>query len=239
MSSQNRKKNLPITVLKALEPFVGLESRLFQVLDPGECLLHVKDIEDESSFYFKIGGFELKKGKIVLDFDYRPANFNMLGSRGGFIDPKDIKIYFDSWVKLLEEYDKVSTFYDDPILNSYEEGYYNEYKIIDEKADKEPFDPAYVLVLDEYFENMDISLQPYISEENNAWAVAIQEDILEVRNNLTQKPKNWIIRKMARIYAKFTKQGVPLLKEFVIEGKKELIKKGVKWIIAEGTNLLS
>jgi len=238
MNNKNKKKRLPLAVLRALEPFVHLSSPLFEVIPPGDNLLSVRDLEEDSPFYFRIDKIAPSSSTHKIIVSYCPANPSNVGSSQISIELKQLSSCFGNWVDYLKEYESTKSFYDDPILKAYEESYFDDFKIIEEDADILPFEPDQALLLDKYFEKMSNSVEKHRNEEDDEWVTAIQEDIQEVRNNLTKKPKNWVLRKTARLWAMFTKEGIPLMKEFVVEGKKELIGQGVKWIIEKGAEYL-
>lgn len=71
----NKKKKLPITILKALESFVNLSGDKFIVTDPRDNLLSVVDVDEESDFYFKIVQYQKKQdGSFQFLMDRKPKN---------------------------------------------------------------------------------------------------------------------------------------------------------------------
>ena len=60
-----------------------------------------------------------------------------------------------------------------------------------------------------------------------------QEGILDLRNNLTKKSKKWVVKRLSKIWGRIAKQGVPLIKEFLTEVRKEIIKHVVKHLLTD------
>lgn len=139
----------------------------------------------------------------------------------------------------IKRFEKVNSFFDDPILNSYAEDYYSEFEIIDEDSNTKPFKTNQILLLDEHLENIENSLDKFKTENNKVQIEDIKKDINELRGKLTSKSKKWIIRNISIVWAKVTKLGTPLMKEFLSEAKKTFIREGLKYMIEQGTNLIN
>ncbi|MEC8682838.1 MAG: hypothetical protein VXX80_04075, partial [Bacteroidota bacterium] len=121
---------------------------------------------------------------------------------------------------------------DDPIINSFKEEYYAEFEIINEDdADIRPLNTRQIILLDNHLEDVDKRLEKFINEKNSEDIQEIKEDIVELRDNLTKKPKKWVIKNLSKIWAKIAKQGTKFIKEFLSESKKEMIKQSIKGLI--------
>src|SRR5690606_26831224 len=150
----NKKKKLPITILKSLESFVNLTGEKFKIIDPKENLLHIVDIDNTSDFYFKIEKYEKKQnGYFQFLMNRKPTNENDNGNQRSWIDIKNLESQFKTWLTLLDQYDTIPSFFDDPIIKSNAEKFYQKFDIIDENADIETFDLEQQLFLEEYLDN--------------------------------------------------------------------------------------
>lgn len=227
-----KKKDLPLVILKSLQPFVSLSGEKFEALEPKENLLKVIDNEPDSSFHFTIE--EYKKAhnyKFQLLMSRSPINDNDNGVLRTWIDITQLESQFQAWINLLDEYESVRSFYDDPIINSFQEEYYAEFEIIDDKADINPLSTHQILLLDNHLDDVSNRLENYITEKNADEIQDIQKDIAELRDSLTIKSKKWIVKNLSKVWAKIAKQGTKFIKEFLSESKKEVIKQGVKGVI--------
>ncbi|MBB1150474.1 hypothetical protein H4K35_10155 [Myroides sp. NP-2] len=227
-----KKKDLPLVILKSLEPYVNLIGEKFEVVDPKDNLLKVIDIDSESSFHFTIVRYQLSNGGTYQFYMERaPKNDKNNGVYGTWLEISELSKQFESWTNILDEYEEVNSFFDDPIVKSFSEEFYTEFEIVDEDADKIPFNTKQILILDNYLNKVDETLSHYITEGNSSDVNDIKEEILLLRENLTKKSKKWVVSKLSKIWAKIAKQGTVFIREFLSESKKELIKQGVKGLI--------
>ena len=56
-----KKKELPLVILKSLQPFVNLKGQRFETIEPKENLLNIIDQESESTFHFIIEEYKKEK----------------------------------------------------------------------------------------------------------------------------------------------------------------------------------
>ena len=228
-----KKKDLPLVILKALEPYVGLKGDKFEVVDPKENLLKVIDKDEDSDFHFTIEKYQKAANNNAFQFlmTRSPKSSNENGSYQTWVDISGLGSQFDAWLKLLNEYEAVNSFFDDPITKSFREEFYAEFEIIDDEAEKNPLNTKQILLLDSYLESMESKLTAFKTENNSTDIQEIKDDIVILRDNLTKKPKKWVVSKLTNIWAKIAKQGTTFIKEFLSETKKEFIKQGVKGVI--------
>ncbi len=230
------KKKTPLSVLKTLEPFLNKTGSNFVSDESGKNLIRFIDKDPESDFYFNIEQYQTKNGFKVL-IDYAPFHENSVENKRTWISGREINKPFSEWVTLLKAYEVVKSPYDDPIVESFKETYYTEFEIVEEEKNT-PLHPQQILLLDEYFEKIETKIEDYITEDNAKQIEEIKEDISELRNNLSSKSKSWIADKVSWIWAKMTKLGPKLMKDFVNEGNKQIVREGVKQLIEIGKNLI-
>lgn len=239
-----KKKDLPLSILKSLEPFVNLKGEKFEVVDPKDNLLKVIDKDADSIFHFTIEKFQKSSsGPFLFLVTRAPKNINDIGIDQNWYEVSAINGQFEAWIKLLNEYDTVQSFFDDPITKSFQKEFYTEFEIIDEDAETSPLKTNQILMLDSYLETVDNKLTEFIADNNSYEIADIKADINLLRDNLTTKSKKWVVNELTTIWAKIAKQGTKFIREFLTESKKELIKQGVKglleFVIENGPDLLS
>lgn len=239
-----KKKDLPLVILKLLEPYVNLKGSKFEVVDPKENLLKVIDKDSDSSFHFTIEKYQQNKnGKFEFLMNRIPRNVNNNGVYQIWVEISGLSGQFEAWVKLLDEYETVNSFFDDPIAKSFKDEFYAEFEIIEEEAENHPLKTKQILLLDDYLESVDSKLTELTTEQNSSEIQDIQADIVLLRENLTTKSKKWVVNRLTAIWAKIAKRGTKFIKEFLTESKKELIKQGIKGLIdyvkENGTDLLT
>jgi hypothetical protein len=231
------KKKIPLMVLESLEKYVLLNGDQFEAQPHEKFLINIVDKDKNSDFYFIIEDSKVENGLKLL-ISLKPTNKETITGQRAWIECKDLDHYFNNWILVLKGYEKVTSFFDDPILNSFAEDYYSEFEIIDEESETKPFKPKQILLLDEHLEKIENNLDKFKTENNNVQIDDIKKDINELRNKLTSKSKKWIIKNLSTIWAKITKLGTPFLKEFLSEAKKTVIREGLKYAIEQGVNLL-
>lgn len=225
-----KKKDLPLAILKALEPYVKLKGGKFLIVEPENNLLKVIDKEEESTFHFTIEKYQknINSAKFQFLMSRSPRNQDNIEVYQSWIDINNLSAQFDTWINLLDEYENIDSFYDDPILNSFYEEFFTEFEIVDDNADVDPFDTKRILLIDDYLEKLDTELEKYKTEDNKNEILEIQNDIIVLRDNLTTKSKKWIVENVSKIWAKIAKKGTKFIKQFLSESQKEIIKQIVK-----------
>jgi hypothetical protein len=233
----NKKKQTPLQVLKALEPFIDKIGENFINSEPETDLIRFSDIDTNSDFYFHIKQYQIKSAFQVL-VEYKPHSEITTEKKQLWVNGTEIGKYFNAWIKLLQTYDDVKSPFDDPIIESFKDDYYTEFEIIDEEKDK-PLKPKQILLLDAYFEKVSKKIDKHIDESNAKQIEEIKGDISELRENLSSKTKVWIANKVCWIWAKMTKLGPKMMKDLVNEGNKQIVKESVSQLIEFGKNLIT
>ena len=224
---KRRKKDIPLLILKALEPIVNLDNRPYKFSDSTSYTMKVHDLDENSNFVFIIEKYRQvssAKEDFQLHITQKPASAINIAFGSYIIGLSEIDKYFDRWVNLLAEYNSTNSFLDDPILQGFQEEYYSDFEIIDDDSETRPFTSAKILLLDDYLTRLDSSLDTFVTEENSINITLIKEDISLLKENLTTQSKKWVITKMSTIWAKITKQGTSFVRELLTESKKQLIK---------------
>ena len=237
-----KKKDLPLTILKSLEEFVTLKGEKFEVVNPDNHLLKIIDIDNDSNFSFIVGKYQKQNNVFQLLMSRNPRSEHDNGVYQSWIKIDQLKPQFKAWVDLLDQFQSVNSFFDDPIIDSFKEEYYAEFEIIDEDADKKPLNTKQILSLDSHLEFIEEKIDNYKTEENGDTISEIKNDVIELRGQLTSKSKKWVVNRLSTIWAKLSKQGTKFIKDFVNQTKTEGIKQGAKALIEfikeNGTELL-
>ena len=233
----NKKKQVPISVLKAIEPFMSKSGENFIAIDNENDMIRFKDRDPTSDFYFHIKQFKMQNGFTVL-LDSKPTSENSVANNSRWVKGTEIEQNFANWIGLLKKYDQIQSPFDDPILTSFRDSYYAEFEIIEEEKNK-PLNPSKILLLDEYFEKIETGIEKYRSESNSEVIDSIKDEIEEIRENLSSKSKQWIANKIAWTWAKITKLGPKIMRDLLSESNKQIVREGVKQLIEIGKNIIS
>lgn len=217
------KKDVPIGIIKQLDPYKKYLGNLIRRIDRDKHLVCFEDLDLDSGFYFYIQQLKAEKGEIKVLVDFKPTSDHSNNNTRAFYPLSELNKLIDHWISILEKYNTEDTIFDDPILESYYNEFKNSFSLVDEDAETSPFDTNRILIIDNHLEKLSARLDEYKTENNKAEIVHIQEEISELRETLSSKVKNAVIRGMSKIYAGISKHSTPLL----IEIKKALIKKGI------------
>lgn len=215
----SKKKKLPIAILKSLEPFVNLVGEKFKTIPQKDNLLWVLDIDSSSDFYFKIEKYELRQSNFQLLMDKKPKDESTPGNYRAWIDVKNLEDQFKSWIILLDQYDTIESFFDDPIIKLNAEKFYQKYEIVDDKADIETFDLGKQLFLEDYLDQSKVKLIALKQNQTNEKIVLIEElekEAEEIKSVLTTESKKKVMRRLSRFWGKAQKTGLDIIKEILI-----------------------
>jgi hypothetical protein len=232
------KKKIPLQILKALEPLLKENSSLFEIILQDEYIIKIIDKDKNSDFYFLIESFTAHP-KFTLLVNRKPANDFTTSVNRGSVLADQIGNEFKKWLDILEGYEKVNSIFDDPIIEAFASEYYSEFEIIDEDAGIKPFNIKQILLLDEHLENIENNIERHLTATNKVELEEILNEVIELRENLTKRPKKWVIKKLSFVWAKISKQGPVFIKEFLSESSKLIIKESVKFIFNKGIDLLN
>ncbi|MBE7641808.1 hypothetical protein GUB10_15875 [Salegentibacter sp. BLCTC] len=225
----NKKKKLPLTILKALESFVNLNGEKFKIIDPENNLLSILDIDNTSDFYFKIVEFrKMQNGTFQFLMDRKPKNQNDSGKFRGWIEIKNLESQFQSWLNLLNQYELTASFFDDPIIRSNAERFLQKFEIIDENSDKETFDLEQQLFLEEYLNKSKKKLENLKrnqSEEKIKEIDILKKETDEIKSALTKESKKKIMIRLSKFWGRAQKTGLQVIKEVFVSVTVELTKK--------------
>jgi len=230
------KKKLPLDVIKGFNPKFG-NSIEFERAPNKDIICIFRDKDVTSDFYFVIKQFNEKTNKFLVE--YKPANQGTISSTANWYSTDELNHNFPLWVKIIDEYNSTETIFDDPILQTYQDEFLNEIKLEDDDSDKKPFSTEIILRLDKHLEHIENKIEEYKSEENQNEIIEIKLLAQDLRKEITKKTKNQVVRKLVNIWAKISKQGTILIKEFLTEGGKQLVKETIKFLIGKGIELIN
>lgn len=232
------KKKIPLQILKALEPLLKENSSMFEIVHQDKYIIKIIDKDKNSDFYFIIESF-IAHPNFTLVVNCKPASDFTTGISRKSVLADQIGKEFKNWLDILEGYEKVNSIFDDPIIEAFASEYFSEFEIIDEDAGINPFNIKQILLLDDHLENIENNIEKHITTTNEIELKEILNEVIELRGNLTKKPKKWVIKRLSFVWAKISKQGPVFIKEFLSESSKLIIKESVKLIFNKGVDLLN
>jgi hypothetical protein len=235
------KKDIPLTLLLAIEAKIGEHFKLIHHADEENCFYCLKEVDEKSKNYFKIfvEGKEkaqnIKSGNFVYEFKPTNAtvteacltqgnNDNMLGA-------------FNSWIKLIATYNTTKSVHDDDFEKKYSDFYFNEFEIIDEDVDFSPFNPDQQDLIELYLHSLSNAIEESTSITPSLKTELILEADLIIKN-LSSSTKTVVMKKITTIFGRLYKHSKNLAKEITSEAKKRLIKSLIDLGVQYGPKLL-
>ncbi len=224
------KKEIPLSILQALDS--SINKNLDLVIPSSEDGYHFKLIDKEvgSDFYFKVktsSKHRSSDGRPVFETEFKPKNMENLGVGTLWPNSDGVIKVLNNWLEMVKNYNDTISIYDDPLLKSYQESFEVEFEIVDENADKVPFNLSQQLLLDQYLESFKSKLVELRGNKFLDEVDAVKEieaDISETQRNLTKESKRKVIKRISRFCAKAQKVGLELIKEMAIQAFIEFFK---------------
>jgi len=213
------KKSIPLAVRKTLEKNGALNRSLFKAIYDSNSLTHLVDIDEESEFHFIIKKF-LGNGNFGVI--YAPVSEVNIGQVSIEVNIDLLNKHLSNWIYLLTQYNKPSTFFDDPILQTYYDDLAPQFDIIEEGAEVKPFNFEQQKRLLQFLERTETIVSNEIDEQE---AQPILILIQETKTTMSNSPKKKVIEKIRKIMARAFKAGLQVGEKLLIDFTAELAKK--------------
>ena len=191
-------------------------------------LVEAKDKAPDSDFYFKIESFYYHTTQ--YDFESKDSITYKVSRK-----PKSDKIEtevdeelsdwvtinkFNEWINIINQYNKIDINRKDPIISFYEDEFYNNFKIVDEDADINPFNLKQQLALNEH---TDFIIEIF-KESNDDLSNQIVNETVKLKNELTISSKSKVFKQLCKIWALARKKGLDILKLILSKGFDKLVE---------------
>lgn len=238
----SNKKDIPLILLKAIEPIAWKNLDLIKVKKEENTFYSFLENDPNSSNFFKIyidgskkiGQFNSKN----FAFGCKPANETKIDyviSQGTI---EDVKAKFESWVELIREINETPSIYDDNFTNFYSDYYFNQFEIKEDDANIFPFSPDQQNIIEKYLLSLTEAVNNLGTKIDETSKIELIEEISEINNQLNTSTKNQVMKKITTIFGKLFKISKPIAQEIIKETGKQLIKKLIELGINYGPTLL-
>lgn len=225
------KKKFPIAVLKQLNHFKRNPPDVSKLVKPTKGLLKYEDLDVESDWYFEINSFSESQNGFYYSVVYKPQNGNKLREYKTNLKYSDVLTHIKNWANVIKDFNETEYFQDDPITANYTSEFFEEYKLVEEGADVEPFDLRRQILVDKYLDSSIKYLEKY-EEKNDGFDLSEPiKQAKNVKNTLTDLSKNDVIKGLSKFWALCRKKGIPILKKVFFELAKEFVKEIGKGMI--------
>lgn len=230
------KKKLPLDLIKGFHPKFG-DSVTFEKGDSNQRIVIFKDKDPDSDFFFEIKSINPNSDKILVEF--KPTNGAILKPLSVWLTIQELNSKFTSWVKMIDDYNSSETIFDDPIIKGFEEEFWKDVEFVDAEDAAKPLPVDIILRLDAHLEKIETRIETFKDESNQNEISKIKDSSIQLRAELATKPKKYVLTKLINIWAKLAKQGPKVIKEFLTEGGKMVVKETIKFLIGKGFELLN
>jgi len=224
------KKDYSLLLIQTVEQlftktrkFVEKNSDILELTKNNAFELLIEDKSKQSTFKFLIyRPSQSSANKILFNVELNPTSSVSLVSTRYTTEEKTVTTLLEAWTKLIRQYNDIHLTTEDSILNEYEKEFYDNFELVDEDADTNPYELEKQIILHNYFGNVIKLLQT--NEIENSELI---EEAKEIRENIPKMTKRTTVKKISRFFAKVRRKSLPLLKELLDAGKKELFKRAI------------
>jgi hypothetical protein len=227
------KKQIPLSILEALQPLADENVALVKAVKNTEVIFHLIDKDEHSHFFYKIIRQEHSNAQLGYIVEFQPRSKDDVSKYKVWLKIEQIIISIQSWLLVINAYNKIHTIYDDPIMKNYQEKFEKQFDILDEDAEFAPFDLQQQIFLDDYLTDVKtkiLALKEGRTELEITELTELENEASEIKKILTKETKKVIIKKLTRFFAKAQKIGLDVIKEVFVNITTELAKK----ILTEG-----
>lgn len=218
------KKNVPLKVLKELEPYVKSEYDFVKVHKKKNCLLSLVDMDIESDFFFDLTKYEIQSSRLIVTIHRKPKNELSNEEFTERVGIDHLRSRFESWLKIIDSYEKVDNYFDDPILKAYQDEFFENFKILDPDADSTPFELKQQLAIEQHLDKI---IEVIEEEEESDDTNEIIEDSNDLKKDLGNLTKTETFSKVCRIWGKVRKHSLQSLKVIMHQGATILMEQSV------------
>jgi hypothetical protein len=223
------KKDYPLIFLKSLEKLhqetneiVDRNSDIIGIKNSSEFEIYLEDISEHSNFKYSIYEPNYSNGKIVYNVEFNPKNSQSLIPVKFKGELKSVIGNLEIWIKLIRSYDDIHITPKGRIINEYEKEFYNDFEILEDDADINPFDLRRQLILNNFL-NQTIKILETEENEN----IELINEAIQLKENITKLTKKTTMKKLSKLLSKIRYKSLTLLREILEVAKKELYKKVV------------
>jgi hypothetical protein len=217
------KRKFPLIILTQLNHLkenYPTESKRVKAVN---SLLRFEDKNEDSDFYFQINSYTFNvNNEFQYSATYEPTSENVLTKKTRNLNFEGLESTLKNWGNILKLFNDTEHFDDDGTIKHYTKEFFDEYQLIEEDANINPFDLRRQILIDNYLANSVKYLENY-EEINHIDLTEEKNEAIELRKSLTALTKNEVILRLSKFWALSRKKGLPILKEIFFELAKEII----------------
>ena len=162
-------------------------------------------------------------GGVQYCFSFNPQSESDIGRYKGAGNLQEVIHKFENWVRIVSGYNNVKVSKEDTFLATATDQFYEEFKIVDDDADTNPFSNDQQFSLYKFLDFMKQKVEESMLDETKV--KEILDDIKFLQESLASSTKKKVIKCLANLFAKTKALSIKLLLDIFDVAKKEIIKK--------------
>ena len=220
------KKQLPLAIRKTLEQILEENRGLIYAEKNENGVMTFRDKDPASDFYFMIEKITVQGNKTSYTIDYVPTNqANLVSQRIG-VNLNDLTVKMKHWINLLVEYNKESILFDDdPISRSYYEEMQPIFEIIDEDADRNPFNYSQQKKLGNLYDEVIQMVLDETSDDNKTESDLIISEIEKSKKLISKSTKSQVVEKLRKNLTALRKFSLQVFEKTLVKYLSDIGKK--------------
>ena len=230
------KKKTPFAILEQIEPLVT-EFKDFVKADFNSPNYRILDSHPDSDFFYEIIGSENTNNRWIVKIKVKPQRKESIKEVVKDIEMLELSNSFKAWLKLVKQSTELKSIYDDPIIESYNKEFFQDFKLTDDDAEFVPFNLNQQLIIDQHLNLIIQCLNTYkesASESEKIELLVIEAETIELKKTFTKLSKRQVLNKLARIWSLSRKYGLVLFQAIQKEGTEQI----AKFIISQGVEII-
>lgn len=225
------KRDFPLSIVRIIEKLFNNRKNEFVFTKSGQGLLTIKEKIDNSVFFFRIKEITHVPNDIHVSVMIKPTNENNTATAVSKYKLDNLERVISNWISVLDKYNEIKFDFNDPVIKQFSDEYFSEFKNLDDDADTNTYSLNQILILDQFLDKIEESAEKYLLPDQPNILTEVKEDIKELRDNLTTKPKNCILKSFTIIWAKLSKYSLNFARNFNDTGQKEITKRVINGLI--------
>ncbi|PBI89097.1 hypothetical protein BSF41_24680 [Flavobacterium sp. ACN2] len=219
-------------VLRIMRTLLKSNSTIIESVNT-DHLFYLHDISHKNFvFYITEPNRNSETKQTIFPITYVPEDEDSLSYTTCFCSLEEIEDHFYHWLHIIKEFNSISFSEEEEFSNFYEEEIFNDFDIIDEDADINPFNNFQQIILYNFLSETSVYLEN--KHPNNKEIENIRSETLELRDNIQNLTKKDFSRRLSKILAKIKKFSIKTFFEISDVAKKEIYK----YLLKEGVNKL-
>lgn len=218
----------PIKVVQLIQKYERDHDSVITAVEDANSLLTFVPISNRHpNFYFQIVRHRLSNSELVYDIKFRPKSDKDMSPVDAPCSVSSLEQYYKNWLGLIKTYISLD---DGDDLKQSQQEFFDEYEMVEEDGAK-----YFIFIqqkfIDKYLGYAINQLEDVRDDNNSELIDDIIKDVQDLKNKQTTLSKKKVVEGLAKIWAKAKRGGLKMLDTIYNEATKEVLKRGIKYVI--------